>query len=489
MNFKKKLSAFLAGIFAITAISASASAAPGDIIKVLKGDLNGDKAISIVDVVALRSGIVGTGRFTENDKIIADINSDNSADILDVVIMRSIVVGNTAYDTADEKNYIEVTEEEEVFSLETGLTDAMKEASLVSEGNLTRLARVIKKAQAGEEITFACLGGSITQGSSAKDNYGYAYLLRDWFESTFPNAKINYVNAGIGATDSHLGIYRLERDVLSKNPDLVIVEFSVNDTSPKTNAVTYEAVVRNILNHETDPAVMLLFMTQEDGTSLVETHRPIGEYYDLPMISYKNAILPVIERGDIAWDDISPDNIHPNDEGHKLVAGLVENYLENVIAKVDTVNMSYEIPSEPKTADVAKYDGAFIANRATDGIDVVNTGDFEDFKGNSNFSDCWQWKPDSADQNGAFEFEVTAKTVSLIYKEMTSRGGQVEVYINGERKRVVDADFKNGWGSYSENVNIFSSETAQKITVKLVPIYNTADTTKNTFVVYGFGIS
>ncbi|MGN0661041.1 MAG: hypothetical protein ACI4JX_04900, partial [Oscillospiraceae bacterium] len=213
---KRKLSALLAGAVAACVMSQAALAAPGDIIKVLKGDMNMDKTISIVDVVELRSHIVGGKNHSQNAELIGDMNGDESADVVDVVIMRSVIVGNTPYDTEDESNYIEVTEEEEVFSLETGLTDAMKEASLVSEGNLSRLARVIKKAQAGEEITFACLGGSITQGSSATDNYGYAYLLRDWFEATFPQAKINYVNAGIGATDSHLGIYRLERDVLSQ---------------------------------------------------------------------------------------------------------------------------------------------------------------------------------------------------------------------------------------------------------------------------------
>lgn len=486
---KRKLSALLAGAVAACVLSQAALAAPGDIIKVLKGDMNMDKTISIVDVVELRSHIVGGKKHSQNAELIGDMNGDKTADVVDVVIMRLVIVGNTPYDTEDESNYIEVTEEEEVFSLETGLTDAMKEASLVSEGNLSRLARVIKKAQAGEEITFACLGGSITQGSSATDNYGYAYLLRDWFEATFPQAKINYVNAGIGATDSHLGIYRLERDVLSQDPDLVIVEFSVNDTSPKINAATYEAVVRTILSHETDPAVMLLFMTQEDGTSLVDTHRPIGEYYDLPMISYKNAIMPVIERGDIVWDDISPDNIHPNDAGHKLVAGLVENFLNGVIAKADTVSGEYEIPAEPKSADCEKYSNAIIANRENGEINIISSGDFADYKGNEKFKDCWQWKPESPEQTGALEFEVTAKTVSLIYREMTSRGGKVEVYINGERKRVVDADFKNGWGSYPENVNIFSSDTPQKVNIKLVPVYNSDDTAKNTFIVYGFGVS
>lgn len=80
----------------------------------------------------------------------------------------------------------------------------------------------MNKAKAGEPITVATIGGSITYGSSSSDRTtkSYSALFRDWWIATFPNSTITHVNAGIGATTSHLGIHRLDDHVLAKNPDV-----------------------------------------------------------------------------------------------------------------------------------------------------------------------------------------------------------------------------------------------------------------------------
>ena len=80
----------------------------------------------------------------------------------------------------------------------------MLEKGILNEGNPSRLMGVMERAARGEEITIAYLGGSITAGSSAspQDKKCYAALSTTWWNDTFPEAKINYVNAGIGATDS-----------------------------------------------------------------------------------------------------------------------------------------------------------------------------------------------------------------------------------------------------------------------------------------------
>ena len=41
-------------------------------------------------------------------------------------------------------------------------------------------------------------------------------------------------------------------------------------------------------------------------------HSEICRAYDIPMISYHDAILDVINNGHIKWTDISNDNIHPS---------------------------------------------------------------------------------------------------------------------------------------------------------------------------------
>ena len=45
--------------------------------------------------------------------------------------------------------------------------EKMVDRSLLSTGDMTRMANVFKKAQSGEDITAAYLGGSITEGYNA----------------------------------------------------------------------------------------------------------------------------------------------------------------------------------------------------------------------------------------------------------------------------------------------------------------------------------
>lgn len=101
----------------------------------------------------------------------------------------------------------------------------------------TALAAVMKKAAKGEHVVIACIGGSITQGtisSGSSDSdvpfkKSYADIFFEWWKDTFPEADFEFVNAGIGGTDSYLGVHRVNKDVLEYEPDLVLVEFSVND--------------------------------------------------------------------------------------------------------------------------------------------------------------------------------------------------------------------------------------------------------------------
>ncbi len=86
------------------------------------------------------------------------------------------------------------------------------------------------RAEKGEELTIGFLGGSITQGSFAtKTENCYAYRVFTWWKQEFPQAAFHYVNGGIGGTTSHLGVSRAVEDVLMYQPDIVIVDFSVND--------------------------------------------------------------------------------------------------------------------------------------------------------------------------------------------------------------------------------------------------------------------
>ena len=352
----------------------------------------------------------------------------------------------------------------EPVDLSKGLTDAMYERAVVSEGNKARLAKAMKKAANGEDITVGVIGGSITQGSSANDhNNCYAELFHKYWVEKFPQSNVNFVNAGIGGTNSYLGVHRVDTQLLDSKPDAVIVEFSVNDTDKLMNKYSYDSLVRKILNCDSQPAVMLLFTTQEDGTSLWETHKEIGAAYDLPMLSYRAVVYPEVSAGTLDWKDISPDNIHPNDEGHKLIGQLVSRYLDSVYDDLDNIDDS------SVAFDTPAYTADYYKDAKMLGASDITPREISGFEqgGNSVYPELF---PDNfvTEGEGYLKFETECKCLGFFYlKKVDGKGGKYDVYVDGERKGTLDADFKGGWGNYGETQQILISKDSEKHTVEI----------------------
>lgn len=352
----------------------------------------------------------------------------------------------------------------EPVDLSKGLTDAMYERAVVSEGNKARLAKAMKKAANGEDITVGVIGGSITQGSSATDhNNCYAELFHKYWVEKFPQSNVNFVNAGIGGTNSYLGVHRVDTQLLDSKPDAVIVEFSVNDTDKLMNKYSYDSLVRKILNCDSQPAVMLLFTTQEDGTSLWETHKEIGAAYDLPMLSYRAVVYPEVSAGTLDWRDISPDNIHPNDEGHKLIGQLVSRYLDSVYDDLDNIDDS------SVAFDTPAYTADYYKDAKMLGASDITPQEISGFEqgGNSVYPELF---PDNfvTEDEGYLKFETECKCLGFFYlKKVDGKGGKYDVYVDGERKGTLDADFKGGWGNYGETQQILISKDSEKHTVEI----------------------
>lgn len=346
-------------------------------------------------------------------------------------------------------------------------TEDMIRRAVVNPGNTARLADAMKRAQAGEKITIGTIGGSITQGTAASTtDERYANRALQWWAKTFPKAQLDFVNAGIGATDSYIGVHRVDADLLSKKPDVVIVEFSVNDTDAALNLQTYDSLVRKILQAENHPAVILLFTTQEDGTSLQDTHMQIGSAYNLPMISYKNAVLPEIEAGKFTWKDISPDNIHPNSMGHGIIGELLWSYFNSVYAKLDQIDTSdLTFTATPVTKDL--YAKGQLLDSKT--LTPKTMQGFEQAEVSNQFPNDWTTK-----EGGELTFEVTGSNIGVLYyKTVDGKSGQYCVYVDDRLIQVLDGDFTGGWGNYAQAQQVYTSDTPSTHTVTIKQLEGT----------------
>ncbi len=217
------------------------------------------------------------------------------------------------------------------------VNEAMRQRGLVSAGDPARIQAVLAKARRGEPICVAAIGGSITAGGVAtKDPMRrYVQQLAKWFEKMFPGLKVRFVNAGIGATNSGYGALRVQRDVIAQQPDLVVVEYAVNDcTGIEKMDDSYEGVLRQLLTSSTNRAVIELFFMHKDGKSAQPEQVALGRHYGLPMISFRDAVWPELQAGTLKWETIYSDVVHPNDAGHDIASELLRSFLNASLDKL-----------------------------------------------------------------------------------------------------------------------------------------------------------
>lgn len=366
----------------------------------------------------------------------------------------------------------------------------MAKADMFHYTDDTAVAGVIKKAMAGEDITIAVIGGSITQGTisngAGDSEVGfrtcYADLFFKWWEDMFPDITVNKINAGIGATGSYIGVHRLATDVLAYDPDLVLVEFAVNDAGSKTSRVTYENIVRNILSYKSNPAVIMLIMGQTNGSSDQENEIIVGAHYKLPMLSYANCINMLIADGVYSSPVLSGDTVHPSAMGHAIVGEILWKYLNNVYHNRD-IYPSYEGFDRESLAPIGseKYKDCAIID--SDDVEPDDYGTFEKSKKFAQFPNDYT----SKEGDGGLTFTLTFRNLGVLYYRTTNgKGAKYDVYVDGEKVSTLNGDFPGGWGNYAEASEVFKSDAEAEHVVKFV---KAGDSAGEEFTVLGLMVS
>lgn len=355
---------------------------------------------------------------------------------------------------------------------------------IVNLGNHSRIKDIINRAIEGNMIKVGFIGGSITAGSLSSSPYTcYAYLVYSWWKNRFPTANIEYINAGIGATTSQLGVARVSEDLLSYDPDVVFVEFSVNDNDEEKYMETFEGLIRRILIHQSEPAVIIINnVCYDNGMNSQEIHNHVGKYYDLPIVSIKDSIYNEIDKGRIRADIITPDNLHPNDLGHRLVADVIINMLEKLyhcaIHNI-TKEEAYVIPKEPVTKN--SYINAVLWNNLN--IKPVLNGFIKDESEKEGLWDVFKQGWHGIKIGSRISFSVECCGLSVLYRKYAKKDGEEDEYApiaklvvdsNEEEAIILDSRFEEDWGDCLYLHDILKGKTLEKHLVEIT-IINQAD--------------
>lgn len=223
------------------------------------------------------------------------------------------------------------------------------------------LPNFFAKTLHGDSIKVAYLGGSIT----AQD--GWRVYSFNWFKQRFPKAAFSEINAAIGGTGSDFGVFRLHDQVLRFNPDLVFVEFAVNDSNSPSEKIirSMEGIVRQIWQQ--NPRIEICFIytikdsfleTEKNGLlpPSAVTMEKVADRYGIPSINFGFEVSRMVSSNHLIFKGeskelgerkvFSPDGVHPYPEiGHVIYSDILKRSFETMISNNKAVSKKHTMPT------------------------------------------------------------------------------------------------------------------------------------------------
>lgn len=218
-----------------------------------------------------------------------------------------------------------------------------------AESQLPYLAEIIETMKAAwpndRTVNLVFHGHSVPMGYM-NDGYAdtfnaYPHLLHRALKERFPNAVINVIVTGVAGESSRIGAGRFKRDVLSHNPDVVMIDYLVGD-----KLLTNRQINRSMLSmirqaKKQKVKVILLTATPDPGAGLLDSKDPLSERsamlrvlaerHKVALVDIHAAFEKYVENGG-KLEDLMSQEVHPNRRGHDLV---VRQLLELFPAEID----------------------------------------------------------------------------------------------------------------------------------------------------------
>lgn len=188
--------------------------------------------------------------------------------------------------------------------------------------------RTRRDIESGADATIVCFGDSITAGYAVRR--GFPSFLLESLRQRFPDSKIEMINSGISGDTSQDGLSRLDWAVLSYEPDLVTINFGINDCVLGLSLEEYEmnlvVMVRRI---RAGPDSEILLLSSQPLESPPYDQRVLDYYQTVERVAKEmnvgfvdvyGAWMKRVQAGMPLDSLILPGLDHPNEAGYRIIA-------------------------------------------------------------------------------------------------------------------------------------------------------------------------
>lgn len=214
------------------------------------------------------------------------------------------------------------------------------------------LSNTYYKLTKEKKLKVGYIGGSVTDGTGGTDGYCWAAGVTDWFTKEYPDAEITYTNNAWGNKSSLWGFYRADGDtdwghsshgatLVEAKPDLVFLEFAINDLYVRMSDFTtihyVEGIINKIRKALPDTDIVLILITDEDnlGKELKTAGAQcrLAAHYGIPVIDIGPEMNEYIKSTGTPFRKLYMDNVHPNNAGYKVYADIITKHLKDILSK------------------------------------------------------------------------------------------------------------------------------------------------------------
>lgn len=304
------------------------------------------------------------------------------------------------------------------------------------------IGNVVKKINAGQEIVVAYLGGSITAAD------GWRPMTTAWLKEKYPAAQFKEINAAIGGTGSDLGVFRVGRDALQHNPDLLFVEFAVNDGGAAPDAIwrQMEGIVRQSWRKNPKCDIVFTYTIADGMTNEVSkgmcprsssAMEMLADYYQIPSVNFAVPVVELLKQNKLVFTAseqptdgkiwFAGDGCHPRKEGHEIYLNLLKEGWAQM-EKSPPANHASQLEScfvedHWEAAKMIPLERSMLKGNWT----KLAADDPQQRSFGNRMGQIW-----SADQPGStLQFKFKGKVASL-YDLLGPDGGQVLVTVDGK---------------------------------------------------------
>lgn len=158
------------------------------------------------------------------------------------------------------------------------------------------------------------------------DSYPYQVLAE--LKSLYPLAVINVINTAIGGENSESGSERFERDVLTHHPDVLFIDYALNDRGIglEKSKIAWESMITRALDKNIK--IILLTPSPDQTVNILEAGNELEKHanqirdlagkYRIGLADSYAAFRLIAASGKQLSGYMSQVN-HPNREGHQLI--------------------------------------------------------------------------------------------------------------------------------------------------------------------------